>query len=273
MSSQPLTKYLQVPDQGRVAYDVHGAGPLVLLVPGMGELRSTYRFLTPALVAAGYTVATTDLRGHGDSDAMFTSFGGVATAEDIERLLRELGRPAVVVGSSMAAGSAVIVAAEHPELIRGLVLVGPFVRQPSTNAVMALLFRVLTARPWAAAVWKAYMPALYAGTKPLDFKEYRQDAIKSMKRPGYARAFSQTTRTDHVRAGECLTSVAAPTLVVMGEKDPDFKDPRTEAEWIGNTLHGSVVMVADAGHYPHSQQPGDTSAAIVDFLSTLGGHA
>ena len=138
---------------------------------------------------------------------------------------------------------------------------------------MALLFRLLMARPWAAAVWKAYMPALYAGTKPVDFKEYRQDAITSMKRPGYAGAFSQTTRTDHVRAGECLTSVAAPSLVVMGEKDPDFKDPRTEAEWIGHTLHGSVVMVADAGHYPHSQQPGDTSAAIVGFLRTLGDHA
>ena len=272
MTTQPLTKYLHRPTLGRIAYDLQGTGPLVLLVPGMGELRSTYRFLPPALVAAGYTVATTDLRGHGDSDASFPSYGDVDTAGDIVELLRELGAPAVVVGNSMAAGAAVIVAAEHPELVRGLILIGPFVRQPETNALQNLLFRVLMARPWAAAAWNAYMPTLYAGTKPSDFTEYRQAAIQSMKRPGYGRAFSLTTRTDHLRAGECLTNVDSPTLVIMGEKDPDFKDPAVEADWIARTLRGSVVMVSDAGHYPQSQQPEITSTAIIDFLSTLSDH-
>jgi alpha-beta hydrolase superfamily lysophospholipase len=40
----------------------------VVLVPGMSDLRAGYRFLAPALRAAGYRVACTDLRGHGDSD-------------------------------------------------------------------------------------------------------------------------------------------------------------------------------------------------------------
>lgn len=272
MTSRLVTKYLQLPTQGKIAYDIQGTGPLILLVPGMGELRSTYRFLTPALVAAGYTVATTDLRGHGDSDASFPSYGDVDTAEDIEGLLRKLGGPAIVVGNSMAAGAAVIVAAEHPELISGLVLIGPFVRQPSTNAFENLLFRIMMARPWAPAAWKAYLPTLYAGTKPADFAEYRQAAIKSMKRPGYRRAFCLTTRTDHLRAGECLAAVDSPTLVLMGEKDPDFKDPTAEADWIAHTLHGSAVIIPEAGHYPQSQQPGITSTAIIKFLSALTNH-
>jgi alpha-beta hydrolase superfamily lysophospholipase len=33
-----------------------------VLVPGMGDLRAGYRFLAPALRAAGYRVACTDLR-------------------------------------------------------------------------------------------------------------------------------------------------------------------------------------------------------------------
>jgi len=74
----------------------------------MGDLRSAYRFLTPELVAAGYTVVTTDLRGHGDSDISFTSYGDTETAGDIAALLRELEAPAVIVGTSMAAGAAVI---------------------------------------------------------------------------------------------------------------------------------------------------------------------
>ena len=52
--------------EGRVAYDVEGSGPLVVCLPAMGELRSSYRHLTPLLVEAGFRVATLDLRGHGD---------------------------------------------------------------------------------------------------------------------------------------------------------------------------------------------------------------
>ncbi len=60
------TSYLDRPG-GRIGYDVAGAGPLVVLVPGMGDLRAAYRFLAPPLRAAGYRVACADLRGHGDS--------------------------------------------------------------------------------------------------------------------------------------------------------------------------------------------------------------
>ena len=42
--------------EGRIAYDVQGSGPLVVCAPGMGDLRSVYRFFAPALVAAGYRV-------------------------------------------------------------------------------------------------------------------------------------------------------------------------------------------------------------------------
>jgi len=41
----------------------------------------------------------------------------------------------------------------------------------------------------------------------------------------------------------------------MGERDPDFPDPHGEAQWIAQALHGEVVMVPEAGHYPQSQQP------------------
>src|SRR5271165_3728409 len=75
--------------EGRIGYDVAGEGPLVVLVPGMGDLRAAYRFLAPALREAGYRVACTDLRGHGDSDATFSSYGDVDTAGDILALIEE----------------------------------------------------------------------------------------------------------------------------------------------------------------------------------------
>lgn len=272
-SSAPSTQHLRV-EGGEIGFDVAGEGPLLLLVPGMGELRSSYRHLAPLLIARGYRVATADLRGHGDSSADFDSYGDVPTAADIAALVRHLGAPATIVGNSMAAGAAVIVAAEHPELVSGLVLVGPFVRTPpSQSAVAALMFRMLMARPWAVAAWNAYLPTLYAGAKPADFEAYRAAMIRAMRRPGYARAFRLTTRTDHGDAERSLVRVTAPALVVMGGADPDFADPAAEATWIAQTLHGESVMIDDAGHYPQSQQPERTADAILAFLREGEHHA
>lgn len=256
--------------EGRIAYDVQGEGPLLVFVPGMAELRSSYRHLTPALLAAGYTVATTDLRGHGESDTSFTSYGDIETASDIEALITELGGSAVIIGNSLAAGAAVIVAAAHPDQVDGLVLVGPFVRNPPANALTRAVFRAMMAPLWVAAMWKSYMPSLYAGRKPVDFEEYRTAVVASLKRPAYGKAFSLTTQQiTHDPAEASLEDVAAPAIVIMGEKDPDFKNPLAEAKWIGEKLHAEVVMVADAGHYPQAQQPEITAAAVLRFLARV----
>lgn len=254
---------------GRIGYDVDGHGPLVVLVPGMGDLRSAYRFLAPALTAEGFRVASVDLRGHGDSEVTFASYGDAETAGDVVALIEELGGPAVVVGNSMSAGSAVMSAAQRPELVTGLVLVGPFVRNGAVSAVQRIMLRAAMAPLWAAATWKAYMPKLYAGQRPVDFEEHRSNVVESLRRPGYAKAFSLTTRTNHDPAEASLAHVSTPSLVVMGEEDPDFPDPEAEASWLADALHGEVVMVADAGHYPQSQQPNIVTPAVVKFLQRV----
>ncbi len=224
MSLTANTKFITRPE-GRVAYDIAGAGPLVVLVPGMGDLRATYRFMAPSLREAGYRVVCTDLRGHGDSDATFRTYGDVETAGDVVALIAELGGPAVLIGNSMGAGSAVLAAAEHPDMVVGLVLLGPFVRDPKVGAMRRVMLRVAMAPLWAAVAWKSYLPRLYAGTRPADFDDYRARVVAALRRPGYARSFSLTTRTSHAPAEARLADVTAPTLVVMGEKDPDFPGP------------------------------------------------
>jgi len=266
------TRYLTRPG-GRIAYDIGGDGPLVVLVPGMGDLRTTYRFLAPALRDAGYRVVSTDLRGHGDSDSSFTAYGDVETSGDVVALIEELGGPAVIVGNSMGAGSAVLVAAERPDLACGLVLMGPWVRDGEVSAVQRLVSRIAMAPLWAALVWKSYLPRLYAGRRPADFEAYRARVVESLHLPGHAKAFSRTTHTTHRPPEARLGDVSAPTLVVMGELDPDFANPKDEAEWIARTLHGEPVMVPESGHYPQSQRPDLVTPAVLGFLTTLGRRA
>jgi pimeloyl-ACP methyl ester carboxylesterase len=266
------TSYLSRPE-GRIAYDVDGTGPLVVLVPGMGDLRATYRFVAPILREAGYRVAATDLRGHGDSDAAFATYSDTETAADVVALIEKLGGPAIVVGNSMGAAAAVISAAERPELVSGLVLIGPFVRNARMSAMQRLLIRVAMTPLWAAVAWKSYLPRLYAGRRPDDFDAYRDRVVAGLRRPGHARAFSRTTHVSHDPAEDRLGAVAAPALVVMGDQDPDFADPKAEAAWIAQTLRGEAVMVPEAGHYPQSQQPETTADAVLRFLRGLGDRA
>jgi pimeloyl-ACP methyl ester carboxylesterase len=266
------TSYLARPG-GRVGYDVAGTGPLIVLVPGMGDLRGGYRFLAPALRAAGYRVACTDLRGHGDSDPTFTSYGDEDTAGDVVALIGELGGSAVVVGNSMGAGSAVLAAAQRPGLVSALVLLGPFVRDPAVSTMRRVLLRAAMARPWAALSWKSYLPKLYAGRRPADFGPYRDQVVASLRRPGYAWAFCLTTRTSQAAAQARLAEVTVPALIVMGEQDPDFRDPAAEAAWIARAIRGQVVMVPEAGHYPQSQRPDITTGAVLRFLAAVPSRA
>jgi pimeloyl-ACP methyl ester carboxylesterase len=251
---------------GRIAYDVQGTGPLVICAPGMGDIRQTFRYLVPALVAAGYRVATFDIRGHGESDTTFTSFDDEAEASDILALADHLGSKAAVVGNSMGSAAGVIAAAQRPEVITSLVLVGPFVREPKANPPMKLLMRVATAPLWAAPVWKTYLPTLYAGRKPADQAEFAAQANAAMRRKGYAATFSKTTHTSHDPAEAALPQAKAPALVVMGEIDPDFPNPSAEAAWIAQQLDAAVLMVPEAGHYPQSQRPDLVNPAVIAFL-------
>jgi pimeloyl-ACP methyl ester carboxylesterase len=259
--------------EGRIGYDVTGTGPLVIAVPGMGDLRSTYRHLVPALVAAGFRVATMDLRGHGDSDTTFTAYDDRAAASDIVALAEQLGGPALVLGNSMGAGAAVIAAAERPDLVSGLVLIGPFVRDVPVAAWQRLLLRAMMGGPWARRAWLSYLPSLYPTRRDAEFTAHRDDIAAALARPGYRAAFQKTTRTSHAPAEAVLDRVTAPTLVVMGSKDPDFPDQESEARLIADRLHGSFVMIPDAGHYPQAEFPELTTPAVVEFAKRVSSGA
>jgi len=261
----PDTRFLARPG-GKVAYDVAGEGPLVVCTPGMGDVRSVYRFLAPALVEAGYRVATMDLRGHGESETSFDDYDDEALGGDVVALVEELGGPAIVVGNSMSAGSAVCAAAAAPAAVRGLVLVGPFVRNVPIPKAQELALRLGLLRPWGPWVWRTYYGKLYPSAPPADLAEHRDEIRASLRRPGAWKSFVAVTRTTRDASESHLDEVHVPTLVVMGGSDPDFPDPAAEARLVAERLGGEVLMVEGAGHYPQTERPEVVTPAVVEFL-------
>ena len=60
----------------------------------------------------------------------------------------------------------------------------------------------------------------------------------------------------------------------MGTLDPDFADPRAEAEAVVAAMPaglGTVAMIEGAGHYPHAQCPDEVAALVTGFLKEHAG--
>jgi pimeloyl-ACP methyl ester carboxylesterase len=260
--------------QGRLSYTVTGDGPLIVAVPGMGDLRGTWRELVAPLADAGFRVAVIDLRGHGDADTTFTEHGDIATADDIVALIDELGGPALVLGNSMAGSAAVIAAAERPDAVAGLALVSPFLRNGGSHGAqfaLRILFRVLFARPWGAAMWAMYYRStLSKGAQAPWLGEHVEAIRASLRQPGRLRSLLELTLSlDHDLVTPRIAAVRAPALILVGAGDHDYKDPAAELTWMGDQLGAETVLVPDAAHYAQHQRSDIVVPKVVAFAEGL----
>src|SRR5215813_4139557 len=172
-----MTDFLNIAGN-TLAYDVIGEGPLVVLAHGIGDSRHSYRFLAPALAAAGYRVANVDIRGCGDSSLGWDGYSRSDIAGDLVAVVRHLGSPAVIIGHSISGGAATIAAATAPDLIAGVIELAPFTRVQSFD--FGGLLRVKRFRAGVTqlgqvlmlgrlASWKKYLD-LAMPTKPADWE-------------------------------------------------------------------------------------------------------
>jgi pimeloyl-ACP methyl ester carboxylesterase len=266
----PTSHHLDRPE-GRIAYDLHGdGGPLVVCIPGIGDLRSTFDGVATRLAAEGYRVATMDLRGHGDSETAFDRYDDVAAGEDALAVVEDLGGgPALLVGNSMGAGAAAWAAAERPDQVAGIALIAPFVRDGAQGRLAVLAFRLMLIRPWGPRAWAWWFSRLHV-TRPAGLDTRLRASREALARPGRWQAFAATTRTSHAPVEARLGEITAPALVVMGEKDPDWQDPDAEAEAIAGLIaHTSVTLLPDVGHYPQVERPDLVEPLLADFVGQV----
>jgi pimeloyl-ACP methyl ester carboxylesterase len=273
-----MTEFLDIKG-GRIAYDVTGEGPLVVLSHGMGDRRQVFRFLVPELARAGFRVAAADMRGHGESSmGEWKSISRTDVAGDLVALIRHLGGgPAVIVGHSLSGGAATIAAATAPDLVSGVVEIGPFTRKVQYS--LGGLVRIRRYRRGLVSMtgvmvlhslksWMRYLDLAYP-EKPADYAAYMAALQAKLSEPGRMAEFLKTLKTSPADAGDALPRISCPALVIMGDKDPDWADPRAEAEGIVAAMPaglGTVTMIDGAGHYPHAQTPDEVAGLTTSFL-------
>ncbi|MBI2841330.1 MAG: alpha/beta hydrolase [Acidobacteria bacterium] len=119
-----LTKHTAETAAGRLVYWRGGSGPTLLLLHGAGHQAGSWA-LVAARLSERYRLLIPDLPGHGGSDPrdgplrLGTILAGTVTLIEQE----SGGKPVTVVGNSMGAWVAMLLAQRHPNLVHRIVLV------------------------------------------------------------------------------------------------------------------------------------------------------
>jgi len=268
-AGSPATQFL-ARQEGRIAYDdTGGTGPLIVAVPSMGDLRGEYRHLTPILSRAGYRVVTLDVRGFGQSSASWGDYSAHAVGQDVLALIDHLGAgPAVVVGTSFAAGSAVWAAHDAPDKVRGVIMIGPVVHDLPSPFFVRAAIAIGFAGPWRVSFWTWYWNGLFPMQKPADHDVFRADLAANLREPGRMEALRTMVSLSKADTDAIVGTNHQPTLIIMGTQDQDFEDPVAEARTLAARTGAETFIIEGGGHYPQAETPDRTAARIVEFLAT-----
>ena len=269
-SNDAQTQFLET-EGGTIAFDdTGGTGPVVIGIPGMGDLRSEYRLVKPMLQHAGFRVVTLDVRGFGESSPEWPDYSARAVGRDAIAILQQLSAgPATIMGNSFAAGSALWASKEAPGLVNGVVLLGPIVRDLPLTTIQKLVLSLGFAGPWRTWFWTTYWSRLFP-TKPApEHAEVKAAIGVNLREPKRMQALLTMLSLSKADTAAILDEVSVPSLIVMGSKDPDFPDPVEEARRLASRINAETMIVEGAGHYPHVEMADDVGQRIIAFVRQL----
>ena len=253
-------------DQG-VSLEVltSGAGDPVLLLPGLGTDASAFARQAP-LLAERFAVHGINPRGVGLSDAPESESYEVAqTASDAAAVC---SGEAHVIGASLGAAAALELALAHPERVKTLTLITPFIRvSPRLRAV---------AEGWQRMASEVDPETLAAGLLPWFFSSsfLADDAARGRTLRGLAQTVARVPASTLHRmvAGMLnwsnsrvadLSRISMPTLVISATEDLLVPDSASIAEAIsGATLR----EVEGAGHAVALEAPDLVNEVIAAHL-------
>jgi pimeloyl-ACP methyl ester carboxylesterase/predicted glycosyltransferase len=269
-------------DSVRIWYEAYGSGePTILLMPSWELVHSrSWKFQIPYL-ARHSRVVTFDPRGNGRSDrpADVHAYDRRQQTGDALAVLDEVGAQRAVVIAWCGAGEELLLAAEHPDRLAGLVMIAPDLQltpEPA-EAEGAYSFddELKTQDRWAKwnrhywlRDWPGFLDFFLRETftEPHSTKQI-EDAI------GWAletdpqtvvRGMDAEWFNDKETALELCGRVRCPVLVIHGSADAIVGPERGAA--VAAAIPGAeLVTLEGSGHGPHLRDPVRTNLIIRDF--------
>lgn len=247
-----------------VYYERRGAGDPVLLIHGLGSSTEDWEPQVAALEGL-FSVIAYDVRGHGRTAKPGARYSVPQFADDAAKLIRalELG-PVHVMGLSMGGMIAFQLAADHPELVRSLVIVnsGPEMILRTWKEKLGifqrrLIVRLMGMRKMGEVLAGRLLPAADHAQRRAVFVERWARNDKS----AYLRALSALVGWS---VSAKLPEIACPVLVIAA--DQDYTPVAWKQDYTARMPHASLVVIQDARHMMPVERPEQFHDALIPFL-------
>lgn len=269
-----------------------GDGPPVLLLHGYPETHACWHSVAPRLVAAGFRVVATDLRGYGDSSKPaalpdHSTYAKRAMAADQVAAMRALGHDRfAVVGHDRGGRVAHRMALDHPDAVNRLAVL-----DIAPTATMYARTDMAFARAyyhWFFLIQPAPLPERMIGADPEFYLRtklaawsqgedafFRADAVAEYVRCFRAPAAIAATCEDYRAAAtidldhdaaDVGRRIAAPLLALWGARGVVGRTYDVLATWRekAEDVRGHALPT---GHYLPEEAPEETAAALAAFLA------
>jgi pimeloyl-ACP methyl ester carboxylesterase len=237
-------------------------GPSLVLLHGLGVSGAVWQGIGRLLGSFARLVAP-DLRGHGESDKPSAGYLPRDYVGDVAALLaHEPSRPLAVIGHSLGAVIAALLAAERPELMAKVVLIDPPFDASRPREHIATVEKLRHAEPGAL---EAELMRREPGMGDLYAK-----ALASLYRAAADGTFHAVLRGEpgFPAAVAALPNITIETLVVAADPRLDAALGPEAAEHVASLLpHGRLLTIPGARHAVHASKPRELVQAIRELLA------
>jgi pimeloyl-ACP methyl ester carboxylesterase len=264
--------------------------PPLLLTHGFYDHARSFDVFAPRL-AERYRVLALDSRGHGDSDWP-DAYTWLTDVLDVVNVLRDLGRPAHLVGHSRGGGLATDAALLFPGGVRRLVNIDGF-GPPPEGFQAAGMQRPEGTVPELLAAYLAWRRT--NATRPSFRPSPSLDELAARRRQQNPRLSAEWLRyfarhgAREVEGGfvwkvdplaargfgpwrpewiaPAWRNLAMPMLAIWGDQPDTWGLPEPwRSERLAHVPRLETAVVAGAGHFAHIEEPAETAALVLDFL-------
>lgn len=263
-----------LPLPGRhICYDLLGSttGAVVMFSHSLAADYGMWAEQVPPLLAAGYRVLRTDLRGHGGSSALVPPYTIDALADDAMVVLDALGiERCHFVGLSIGGMIGQSLGLRHARRLHSLVLCDTQTESPADAAAfwgpkIEKIQAASSLEPIADETLGRWLTENYKREHPGRWKQIR-DTVAACTPTGYIGCAQAIGNFDFTAR---LGSVPAPVLVACGTDDP--RASPGESRHIASLFRdSSYEEFKGARHLPNVEQPEAFNRMLLAWLGAHG---
>lgn len=254
-------------------YEIHGQGPPLVLVMGIGYDSSLWTLHQVPELSTRFQVVLVDNRDSGRSSRAEHAYAIADMADDVAGLLDELGiRRTSLLGLSMGSMIGMEFALRHAGRLDRLVLAGPGIAPARSAADPIATWNWVKANDPTGEVFGSQQLSWLFSVGFLRNPQAVQETVAllaSNPNPVGPEAYDRQAQAYlQFDALDRLGNVAAPTLVIVGERDlltPPWVTREVADRIVGARLE--IVSGEGSSHVLPLERPDEFNRLVIDFLA------